>query len=85
MRKMIIAGVIATGVASGCDVAPDPDICGAKGYEGLIGSNVAAVSFPADLLHRIIPPDGVVTMDFVPERLNIRVDESGIIERFDCG
>ena len=64
-------------------VADDP--CGASGYAGLVGANVAAVTLPADLDHRIIGPDTVVTMDFVPERLNIEVTADGLIAGLRCG
>jgi hypothetical protein len=38
-----------------------------------------------DREYRIIRPDSMVTMDFVPERLNIHVDENGTIIKQDCG
>ena len=60
--------------------------CGAAGYaNGLIGADIAAVTLPAELNHRVIYPDHAVTEDFVPERLNIHVDEDGTVLRLACG
>ena len=60
--------------------------CGAEDYAaGLFGANIAAVTLPADLDHRVIYPDQVVTQDHVPTRLNIHVDEAGTVLRFSCG
>ena len=41
--------------------------------------------FPSELDARIIGPDTAVTMDHRPDRLNIEVNGSGIIERVYCG
>lgn len=65
------------------DVEDDP--CGRATYAGLIGTNIAAVTLPGDLRHRVIPPDTAVTMDFVPERLNILTDAEGMILSLRCG
>ncbi len=35
--------------------------------------------------YRVIRPDSMVTMDYIPERLNIRLNEDGIISEQDCG
>jgi len=34
---------------------------------------------------RWIQPGDAVTMDYIPERLNVHLDERGIIQRFACG
>jgi len=34
---------------------------------------------------RVIGPDTAVTMDYSPERINIRVDGRGLITAVDCG
>ena len=72
------------------DVTPEPDAarddpCGAADYAGLVGANVAAVTLPANLNHRVIYPDTAVTMDFVPERLNVEVTADGTVVRLRCG
>ena len=68
--------------------APQPDLtsCNAVGLEGLIGA-------PASLLPtdgewsalRIINPGQAVTMDYSATRLNVRVNEAGIIQSLSCG
>jgi hypothetical protein len=60
------------------------DTCGASGYRSLIGSNVAAVTIPAGLNHRIIGPDTPVTMDFSAERINFMTDANGLITAVEC-
>jgi hypothetical protein len=34
---------------------------------------------------RVVPPNGRVTMDFVPNRVNIALDAAGIITAVTCG
>jgi len=60
------------------------DTCGASQYRAMVGSNIAAVTFPADSGIRIIQPDTPVTMDFRAERLNVLVDANGIITSLEC-
>lgn len=64
---------------------PGPQACKPARYEGLVGAQVAAITLPADLEHRIIGPDTMVTMDYVPERLNIHTDKNGRVLRISCG
>ncbi|WP_179381521.1 I78 family peptidase inhibitor [Jannaschia marina] len=66
---------------------PDPgeDTCDRAGYMSLIGQPIAAVTLPAELNHRVIRPRQPVTMDHVPERLNIELDDDGIITKLSCG
>lgn len=64
---------------------PPAPVCPAPAYGGLVGTNAAAVTFPAGQDVRIIGPDTVVTMDYQPERLNLRVNRAGIIVSVDCG
>ena len=55
------------------------------GYRSLVGSNIAAVTLPRDLPHRIIAPDTPVTKDYNPARVNFHVGDDGIIDSVDCG
>jgi hypothetical protein len=34
---------------------------------------------------RILPPNGIATMDYNPARLNISTDANGIITQVSCG
>ncbi|WP_298437313.1 I78 family peptidase inhibitor [uncultured Jannaschia sp.] len=65
--------------------AESDDPCRAGEYGALVGANIAAVSLPADLNHRVVGPDTAVTMDFVPDRLNVLVDRQGRIFGLRCG
>jgi len=60
------------------------DTCGASQYAAMVGSNVAAVTLPAELNHRIIAPDTMVTQDFNPERINFITDANGVITSIEC-
>lgn len=60
------------------------DTCGASQYRAMVGSNIAAVTFPADSGIRIIQPDSAVTQDFSAQRLNVIVDATGIITGLEC-
>ncbi len=85
MTQCVLALVLSGMVLAACEATQTEDACGADDYRGLVGQPLAAVTLPADLGARIIGPDTAVTMDFRPERLNIAVDGSGIIERVYCG
>lgn len=63
----------------------DEDLCKASEYQSLIGTNVAAISLPADLIHRIIKDGDPVTADYNGARLNIVTDADGVITEVKCG
>lgn len=67
------------------EAGPEADACGASGLADVIGQPLAAVTWPADLNTRVIPPGTAVTFDFVPDRLNVRLDADGNITGLDCG
>ena len=79
--------VAATLLLAACAVAETGEdaACGADEYQSLLGSNIAAVTLPAESNIRTIGPDEAVTMDFLPSRLNIAYDDSGTITRVYCG
>lgn len=58
------------------------DTCGASQYASMVGQNLAVVTVPESM--RTIAPDSVVTQDFRPDRINMIVDASGVILRFEC-
>ena len=67
---------------------PQPDLtsCHAVGLEGLVGAHVSLLpTNGAWSSVRIIKPGQMVTMDFSPTRLNVRVDNAGIIQSLACG
>lgn len=68
---------------------PEADNCGMAGFEPYIGQHIDEVP---DALRtrengaiRILPPGAIVTMDFRLDRLNVYLDEDGIIQRLKCG
>lgn len=60
------------------------DTCGAARYSAMVGTNIAAATFPADAGIRVIQPDSIVTEDFRPDRLNVIVDANGVITSLEC-
>ncbi len=84
MRFIVVvaAGVLAL---SGCkSEEPDPnDQCGASALQDRVGQPVSDFEFDEDT--RIIPPNTAVTQDFLADRLNVELDENGIITRINCG
>lgn len=85
MRFVILACVLMVG---GCVVTkqPDPNACGASGMQNLIGKDddvLAAFTLPQGT--RFIYPGTPVTEDYRPDRLNIDIDQSGVITGVWCG
>lgn len=75
-------------VLAGCapKSPPAPTVaCGAPGYPSLVGRRVAAVTLPSGLEMRIIQPGDAVTQDFRAARMNLVVDDQGVITRIYCG
>ncbi|RKF16318.1 hypothetical protein D6850_01810 [Roseovarius spongiae] len=65
---------------------PGPDACGASAYADTVGTPRADHDFTdGDRPLRIIPPDSAVTMDYRADRLNVDIDEDGIVTRVWCG
>lgn len=68
------------------DTADGADTCGAAQIVPLIGQEPGALdSIDRDGPMRVIPVDGMVTMDFLPHRVNVRLDADGRIDTVDCG
>jgi len=68
------------------EASSEDDACGASGLSHLVGedfSALAAMTFPDTT--RFIGPDDAVTMDHVPERLNVEFSEDGRVLRIWCG
>jgi hypothetical protein len=63
----------------------EADACKASEHRSLIGTNAAAVSLPADLVHRIYKDGDPVTADYNAARLNIVTDADGVITEVKCG
>lgn len=50
----------------------------------MIGTNIAAATFPADGNIRVIMPGAAVTEDFRPDRINVITDANGAITSLEC-
>ncbi|KJZ18700.1 I78 family peptidase inhibitor [Loktanella sp. S4079] len=62
------------------------DSCNANTYSDLIGQDATALEKVLILgMVRVIRPDDMVTMDFRPERINFRIDDSEKISAIRCG
>jgi hypothetical protein len=62
------------------------DECGAAELQGLVGQSarvLLTMRFGQNV--RVIQPGTAVTMDFLPDRLNIWIAEGDVIERVTCG
>jgi hypothetical protein len=81
-EEQAVAGTLEPATDDRQPAVPDP--CGAAQYRALIGTNIAAATFPADSNIRIIRPMTPVTEDFRENRLNVIVDVNGVITSLEC-
>ena len=92
MTRALFATALTAALIAGCTSAPDigdavgPERCDAAAAQSLVGTHVGAVTFPADANVRVVCTTCPTTRDYRPDRLNVRFDEeTGIIEKVDCG
>ena len=65
---------------------PDLSSCTSNATHELVGSSISLVNTSAlAQTVRILPPNGIATMDYNPARLNIFTDANGIITKVSCG
>ncbi len=68
------------------DARPLEDSCGAEARAYLIGQRASEVDTDSlARMVRVIRPGDAVTMDHRPDRLNLDLDEDGVILRPWCG
>ena len=60
------------------------EFCDARDYRALIGSPVAATTFPSGPELRVYDINDIVTNDYIPQRTNV-VHEKGRITQVFCG
>lgn len=86
-----LAVILAAAVLVACTDAPSPasprgqaDACDAVAYQNLVGQDrVVALALPdPKRIYRLGDP---VTLDFLPNRLNVKLDETDVIVAIDCG
>lgn len=80
---LLSAAVLITACTPTQDEAPAT--CPKAQFKELIGTDINSAIFPLSLTYRTIYPDDAVTMDLMPERLNVQLDENGIITGLTCG
>ena len=92
MTRALCIAALSGAVFAACTSAPDiddavgPARCDAAAAQSLVGTHVGAVTFPADANVRVVCTTCPTTRDYRPDRLNVRFDEeTGIIEKVDCG
>ncbi|WP_373355492.1 I78 family peptidase inhibitor [Pseudoroseicyclus sp. CXY001] len=74
------------------DVPPAEDLeaCGAVESQALLGATkaeaeAALAARVADGTARILEPDAIITEEFMAGRLNVLLDEAGVVTRVSCG
>lgn len=78
--------VIGVGGWTGIPQPPRNDGCGAGSMQSYVGQPLSyAYATDAAMNARILRPDAVVTMDYIPHRLNFHVDQADMISRIACG
>jgi len=75
----VIAG---PGLEESCDASRVQDVVGKKPEQALVDDAVRRSGAKAV---RVIPHDGMVTMDYRGDRLNLQLDEAGRIVSARCG
>ena len=64
--------------------ASGPDTCNAASYAALVGQDaVVALQIPEP--KRSYRPDEAITLDDIPERVNVVLDETDVITAITCG
>lgn len=64
----------------------ETDTCGAGMYAELIGKPIDGPGIPGpSRLVRHIKPGTQVTMDYIGQRMNIEVNDQGLIRKINCG
>jgi hypothetical protein len=77
-------------------LATSPDsgsqsVCDADRVQGAVGQNAddrlaeRSRSQAGAKIVRVLKPDSVMTTEYNPERLNLLLDEQGVVSRVNCG
>jgi len=96
MRRFIPVLVLLTACA---ETAPAPEeariapeaapvdlaFCLGEPFADAIGQPIATIQADLPERSRVLGPDGLATQDYRIDRLNVFVDEGGIIQRLTCG
>ena len=64
----------------------EPDTCGAQSLQNMLGQSASIVpGLALEGPFRIVKPDDIVTQEYNAQRVNFRVNGSGIVTRVSCG
>ncbi|WP_170430881.1 I78 family peptidase inhibitor [Ruegeria arenilitoris] len=68
------------------EAAPvDLAFCEGDAFASSVGQPVSTIQAALPERARVLGPDGLATQDYRIDRLNVFVDEGGIIQRLTCG
>lgn len=83
----IFAGVLLAAACARTETPepPPPGLCGAAGYQGLVGTQLAAVTLPAGLNMEILQFGAAPPSPADPSRILMQLDAQGRITRVYCG
>lgn len=62
-----------------------PDTCKLDNYQTFVGQPLAANVIPDTVKSRIVQPGTILTQEYVADRVNFYVDETGTVIRVICG
>lgn len=82
-------GLILAASLSACDIGERHTLeglstCGGSSMQNWIGQPVGSIASRIPGV-RILDPGSITTFDFRPERLNVHVDSTGIVQSLSCG
>lgn len=92
VRVPLLATLVLPALLAGCvetgsqPVLADLSTCTSNATHRIVGTPISLVNTSALAeTVRILPPNGMATMDFNPARLNISTDANGIVTQVSCG
>ncbi|MEM6384602.1 MAG: hypothetical protein AAF718_00050 [Pseudomonadota bacterium] len=71
--------------AGGSGALAEVELCDAKDYRVLVGSDVDDTSFPLGPRLRVFGINDIVTQDYIPQRTNVVYSDKRRILRIYCG
>ncbi len=83
---IVLGAVVACAPTEKSMMVPEISACDVGALDEFVGAGrevLSGVVFKVPM--RWIEPDGIITMDYNPERINFKLDEGGIITRVYCG
>jgi hypothetical protein len=85
MKRIVLLFATALPLACAPTSRAPEGTCDATEFSAIEGLDIETVTLPAELEQRVIGPGMAVTMDFRPNRLNVEIDDAGMIRRVYCG